>query len=79
MYIHNDICITVYTFNSCNTGKSALPDMYAQCSRVPSTNGQECTYQVMQSFLYYIYTSSTLKPAKTSQLTNTALVYRDIY
>ena len=26
-------------FNSCNTGKSALPDMYAQCPRARSTRG----------------------------------------
>ena len=33
------------TCNSCNTGTSALPDMYAQCPRVRSARGRVRTYR----------------------------------
>jgi len=44
---------TIKICNSCNTGRCALPDMYARCPRARSARGRVCTYQSMHSCLCY--------------------------
>jgi len=51
-----DIKLFIYnllTCNSCNTGRCALPDVYARCPRARSARGRVRTYQSMQSYLCY--------------------------
>ena len=51
-------CITIHTCNSCNTGTSALPDMYVRCPRVSANISGKARVPVFQLICY---TSSTPK------------------
>ena len=53
----NDIYIYIYIYiyicNSYNTGKSALPDIYARCLRARSARGRVRIYQAKHECLCY--------------------------
>ena len=58
LYVYIYIYIYIYTVYiyiclSYNTGKSALPDIYARCPRACNTRGQVCIYQTKHECLCY--------------------------